>query len=65
MARLGKAHNDLNVICLGARVIDGSQVGGILSVWLDTPFEGGRHLERINKISAAETTLRRQAIDNE
>ncbi|GHV35823.1 ribose 5-phosphate isomerase B [Synergistales bacterium] len=56
-AKFGKAHNNLNVICLGGRVIDASQVNGILSVWLGTPFEGGRHLERIDKISAAEDSF--------
>ncbi|GHS98554.1 ribose 5-phosphate isomerase B [Synergistales bacterium] len=54
-AKLGKSHNNLNVICLGGRIIEGAQVSGILSAWIDTPFEGGRHQLRIDKISAADT----------
>ncbi|MDO4785802.1 MAG: uracil phosphoribosyltransferase [Fretibacterium sp.] len=54
-ARMAKAHNDLNVIALGGRVIGTGQVPDILEAWLSTPFEGDRHLVRINKIAAAET----------
>lgn len=53
-ARMGKAHNDLNVIALGGRVINPSEVPAILEAWLSTSFEAGRHLTRINKISTAE-----------
>ncbi|MBR1671768.1 MAG: ribose 5-phosphate isomerase B, partial [Fretibacterium sp.] len=54
LARMSRAHNDLNVITLGGRVVRPEQVPEILGVWLDTPFEGGRHLQRVNKISQAE-----------
>ena len=54
MARLAKAHNGINVITLGGRVIKPEQAAEILGTWLDTPFEGGRHLQRLNKISQAE-----------
>ena len=54
MARMGKAHNNINVITMGGRVIAPEKVPAILSVWLDTPFEGGRHLQRLNKIAQAE-----------
>ncbi|MCR5347717.1 MAG: uracil phosphoribosyltransferase [Fretibacterium sp.] len=54
MARLAKAHNGINVITLGGRVIKPEQVPEILGTWLDTPFEGGRHLQRLNKIAQAE-----------
>ena len=52
--RMARAHNNLNVLTLGGRVLAPGQVPGILDAWLTTPFEGGRHLVRINKIAAAE-----------
>ena len=54
MARLAKAHNDVNVITLGGRVIKPEQVPEILEAWFSTPFEGGRHLQRLNKIAVVE-----------
>ena len=53
-AKVAKAHNDINVIALGGREIKPEDVSVILSTWLDTPFEGGRHLQRIEKIAKAE-----------
>ena len=53
-ARMAKAHNNINVIALGGNVTKAEDVPAILDTWLDTPFEGGRHLRRINKISMAE-----------
>lgn len=50
MAEMSRAHNDANVLVLGARLIDADTASDILSVWLKTPFEGGRHLRRIQKI---------------
>ncbi|MDR1049248.1 MAG: uracil phosphoribosyltransferase [Synergistaceae bacterium] len=55
-ARLGKKHNDLNILCLGGRFLAPEQTGEILAAWFETPFEGGRHLIRINKIAAAESS---------
>lgn len=53
-ARMAKAHNNLNVLTLGGRVLEPKQAFAILDEWLETPFEGGRHLARINKIAAGE-----------
>ncbi len=53
-AKMAKAHNNINVITLGGRVLKPEQVAPILGTWLDTEFEGGRHLRRINKISMHE-----------
>ncbi|MDR1875060.1 MAG: uracil phosphoribosyltransferase [Synergistaceae bacterium] len=55
-ARLGKAHNNLNILAMGGRLIAPEQAPAILEAWLSTPFEGERHLARINKISAAEAS---------
>jgi ribose 5-phosphate isomerase B len=52
-ARLGRAHNDSNVISLGERMIAESDVMPIVEMWLQTPFEGGRHVRRIAEIDAS------------
>ena len=46
-ARLGRQHNDANVISLGQRMISEDTALDIVRIWLETPFEGGRHLRRI------------------
>ena len=51
-ARLGRAHNDANMISLGQRLVPEDQVRAILDTWMATPFEGGRHAARIAKIDA-------------
>jgi len=53
-ARMTRAHNDANMLALGARVIGVELAKEILEVWLDTPFEGGRHQTRVNMITAIE-----------
>jgi ribose 5-phosphate isomerase B len=55
-ARMGRAHNNLNVLCLGGRVISPDQARPILDTWCSTPFEGERHLVRVNKIAAIESS---------
>lgn len=51
-ARLARQHNDANVISLGQRLIAEDLALEIVRVWLDTPFEGGRHLRRIQLLDA-------------
>lgn len=51
-ARMGRLHNDANVISLGERMIAEEALAGIVRTWLDTPFEGGRHERRIRMIDA-------------
>src|SRR5262245_11332668 len=46
-ARLARQHNDANMISLGQRLLQETEALEIVRVWLETPFEGGRHLERI------------------
>ena len=50
MARLSRLHNDANVLAIPADYLDPQLVPAIVKVWLETPFEGGRHERRINKI---------------
>lgn len=49
-ARLGRAHNDSNVLSIGQRMIPEDLALEIVKVWLVTPFEGGRHIRRIAEI---------------
>lgn len=49
-ARLGRQHNNANVISLGQRMITLETALEIVKTWLDTPFEGGRHQRRIDMI---------------
>lgn len=52
-ARLARAHNDSNMLSMGARLIPADLAIKIVSVWLETPFEGGRHVARVGKLDAA------------
>ena len=49
-AELARKHNDLNVLCLGARVVGGGLAVAILEKFLTTEFEAGRHVGRVAKI---------------
>jgi ribose 5-phosphate isomerase B len=49
-ARLTRAHNDANMIAIGQRLVPEALLRPILDAWLATPFEGGRHQPRIEKI---------------
>lgn len=49
-AKFTRAHNDANVLCLGARVIGEGLALELVDIFLDTPFEGGKHLRRIEML---------------
>ena len=53
-ARLTRAHNDANALAMGARIVSEEAMKTIVDVFLSTPFEGGRHLRRVDKITAIE-----------
>jgi ribose 5-phosphate isomerase B len=53
-ARMARAHNDANVLCIGERVVGLGLGAAIVAAFLDTPFESGRHAKRIDKIGALE-----------
>jgi ribose 5-phosphate isomerase B len=53
-ARNSREHNDSNVLTLGGRLLTGSQAEDVLRVWLSTPFAGGRHAARVQKITEIE-----------
>ena len=49
-ARLARQHNNANMISLGERMVSMHDVYEIIDIWLSTPFEGGRHQRRIEKL---------------
>jgi len=51
-ARLGRQHNNANVISIGERMVSLNTALKMVRVWLDTPFEGGRHQRRLDLIDA-------------
>jgi ribose 5-phosphate isomerase B len=53
-AKMSRAHNDANMLALGGRVVGSDLAKMIVKTWLETPFEGGRHQVRINKIAELE-----------
>lgn len=57
-ARSAREHNDANVLVLGAKTLGEETIKGILKVWLETGFGGGRHQKRLNKISAIELKMK-------
>lgn len=50
--RLARGHNDANVLALGARVVGAAHAEALVTEFLATPFEGGRHAERLRLIAA-------------
>ncbi|HVE98711.1 MAG TPA: ribose 5-phosphate isomerase B [Mycobacteriales bacterium] len=54
-AHYSRAHNDANVLCLGARVVGEGVAEAALAAFLGTDFEGGRHSRRVEKLSAIES----------
>ena len=54
MAKMSRLHNDANILCLGDRVIGEDLALAIVDVWIQTPFEGGRHEKRVELISNIE-----------
>jgi ribose 5-phosphate isomerase B len=58
-AQLSREHNDANVVTLGARLLDESTALRIVDRWLSTPFAGGRHERRLEKISEIERDMER------
>jgi len=54
-ARMSRLHNDANVLVMGGRLIGKDLAKEIVKTWFSTPFEGGRHCNRLDKINAIET----------
>ena len=56
-AKLSREHNDSNILIMGGRVVDHNLAKEIVRVWLNTRFEGGRHLKRLDKISKLDKSI--------
>ena len=56
-AKLSRQHNDANVICFGERLIGAAVAEEALRVWLDAPFEGGRHAARVAQLGELDQKL--------
>jgi ribose 5-phosphate isomerase B len=54
LARLSREHNDANVLAMGGRVVAAAYAKEIVTVWLATSFEGGRHVPRVEQLAAIE-----------
>ena len=53
-AKYSRLHNDANVLSMGGRIVAAALAQEILTVWLETPFEGGRHQRRVDQIHELE-----------
>ncbi|HYA62957.1 MAG TPA: ribose 5-phosphate isomerase B [Candidatus Sulfotelmatobacter sp.] len=59
-ARLAREHNDANVLAMGGRVVNGTQAIEMVQTFLSTPFLGGRHARRVEKIALIELEERKK-----
>ena len=57
-AKLCREHNDSNILIMGGRVIGVGLAAEIVNTWLNTPFEGGRHQRRLDKITQIDASLK-------
>jgi ribose 5-phosphate isomerase B len=55
LARLARGHNDANILAMGGRILSHPEAAEIVRAFLDTPFDGGRHQLRIDKITRLES----------
>lgn len=56
-AEMSRRHNNLNVLCLSADLLGERLIDRMVEIWLNTPFESGRHARRVEKISILEEEL--------
>ena len=57
-AKLCREHNDSNILIMGGMVIGKGLAAEIVNTWLNTPFEGGRHQRRLDKINQIDASLK-------
>jgi ribose 5-phosphate isomerase B len=63
-AEMGRRHNDSNVLCLSADLLGERLIDRMVELWLSTPFEGGRHARRVEKIASLEREVERERLDH-
>ncbi len=56
-ARLSRSHNDANVLCMSADMLGQTLLHRIVETWMDSPFDGGRHIRRVAKIHEIEVDV--------
>ena len=56
-AHLSRAHNDSNILIVGSQFVTQKNILGIVTTWLKSEFEGGRHLRRVNQIKQIEKKI--------
>jgi ribose 5-phosphate isomerase B len=56
-AELSRRHNDLNVLCLSGDLMGEKLADRLVEIWLNTPFDGGRHARRLQKITSLEQRI--------
>ena len=64
-AELSRRHNDLNVLCLSGELLGEEIADRIVNLWINTPFDGGRHAKRIKKIADIEKELQIQKSESQ
>jgi ribose-5-phosphate isomerase (EC 5.3.1.6) len=52
IVKLSREHNNANILSLGARFMTEEEIYGVIEMWLDEPFGGGRHQRRIDKLDS-------------
>ena len=55
---MSRRHNDSNVLCFSAELLGERLIDHMIEIWLNTPFEGGRHARRLDKIAEIERQVR-------
>ncbi len=60
-AEMSRRHNDSNVLCLSADLLGERLIDRMIEIWLTTPFEGGRHARRVDKITELEREVEGEA----
>ncbi len=63
-ARISRSHNDANILVLAADLYDADAVQRMIRIWLDTPFDGGRHARRNEKIAQVEQSFSKSHTDS-
>src|SRR5664280_1564427 len=56
-AEMSRRHNDANVLCLSSDLLGEQLIDRMIEIWLNTPFEGGRHARRVDKITELERQI--------
>jgi len=63
-AEMSRRHNDTNILCLSADLLGERLIDRMIELWLSTPFEGGRHARRVEKITQLERRVDREKREN-